>query len=144
MTVISLEQAERIADAAFERGRELGLAPLTIAVLDPGGHLVLLKRQDGSGILRGDVAIAKAWGPLAMGWPAQEVVTRAANVPQFFSALTTLSGGRMLPVAGGVPARDAAGELVGSVGISGDTSTNDEVCVVRGIEAAGLTPWLAA
>jgi uncharacterized protein GlcG (DUF336 family) len=139
---ISLTQASAVVDAALARGAELGLAPLTVAVLDPGGHLVALKRADGSGILRAEVATAKAWGVLAMGWPARELVQRAERNPQFFAALGVLAGGRMLPAAGGVPIRDGAGRLLGAVGISGDTSDNDEACAVAAVQAAGLVPWL--
>lgn len=142
VTAISLHQASAVVDAALAHGAELGLAPLTVAVLDPGGHLVALKRADGSGILRTEVAAAKAWGVLAMGWPARELVQRADRNPQFFAALGVLAGGRMLPVAGGVPIKDAAGSLLGAVGISGDTSDNDEACAVAGVRAAGLIPWL--
>jgi uncharacterized protein GlcG (DUF336 family) len=139
---VSLAQASALADAALTRGDERGLAPLTIAVLDPGGHLVVLKRQDGSGILRAEIAVAKAWGVLGMGLPARELAARARDAPQFFAALTTLSGGRMMPVAGGVPLLDDSGSLVGSAGASGDTSGNDEACVIHGARAAGLVAWL--
>jgi uncharacterized protein GlcG (DUF336 family) len=139
---ISLAQASAVVDGSLARGAELGLAPLTVAVLDPGGHLVALKRADGSGILRADVATAKAWGVLAMGWPARELVQRADRNPQFFAALGVLAGGRMLPVAGGVPIKDGMGRLLGAVGISGDTSDNDEACAVAAVQAAGLIPWL--
>jgi uncharacterized protein GlcG (DUF336 family) len=142
--VISLDQASAVVDAALAGGAELGLAPLTVAVLDPGGHLVALKRADGSGILRAQVAMAKAWGVLAMGWPARELVDRAERNPEFFGALGVLAGGRMLPVAGGVPIKDLAGSLVGAVGISGDTSDNDERCAVAAVRAVGLVPWLEA
>jgi uncharacterized protein GlcG (DUF336 family) len=142
MGAISLGQASLVVDAALRHGAEHGMAPLTVAVLDPGGHLVAAKRSDGSGILRLEVAWAKAWGVLAMGWPARELVDRAQRMPQFFSALGVLAGGRMLPVAGGVPICDRAGELLGSVGVSGDTSENDEACAIAGIEAAGLLAWL--
>lgn len=138
---ISLDRASAVVDAALASGAELGLAPLTVAVLDPGGHLVALKRADGSGILRAEVAMAKAWGVLAMGWPAGELVQRARRQPQFFGALGVLAGGRMLPAAGGVPIKDSRGCLLGAVGISGDTSDNDERCAVAAVRAAGLVPW---
>ena len=92
MVCISLKEAAQIVDAALEKGHELGLAPLTVVVLDPGGYPVAIKREDGSGLLRCDVATAKAWGPLAMGWGGKELVERANRAPAFFSALTTLSG----------------------------------------------------
>ncbi|MGH9087041.1 MAG: GlcG/HbpS family heme-binding protein [Acidimicrobiales bacterium] len=139
---ISLAEASTVIDVTIQRGVEQGFAPLTAVVLDPGGHVVAAKRSDSSAIMRIDVATAKAWGVLAMQWPAHELVDRAQRMPQFFAALGALSGGRMLPVAGGVPIHDDAGRLVGSVGVSGDTSDNDEACAVAGIEAAGLIPWL--
>ena len=138
---VTLGQASALVDAALARGAELGLAPLTVAVLDPGGHLVVLKRQDGSGILRAEIAMAKAGGVLGMGLPARELAGRAQRAPQFFAALTVLSGGRMMPVPGGVPLT-ADGQVVGAAGISGDTSDNDEACAVHGAHAAGLVPWL--
>jgi uncharacterized protein GlcG (DUF336 family) len=141
MTAITLAQASQLVDSALAHGEELRLAPLTVAVLDPGGHLVVLKRQDGSGILRAEIAIAKAWGVLGMGLPARGVTARAQQAPQFFSALTVLAGGRMMPVPGGVPLT-LEGAVVGSVGISGDSSANDEACAIHGAEAAGLIPWL--
>lgn len=140
-SAITLAQASAVADAALAHAGELGLAPLTVAVLDPGGHLVVLKRQDGSGILRAEIAIAKAWGVLGMGLPARGLAERAQRAPQFFAALSVLSGGRMIPVPGGVPLT-ADGIVVGAVGISGDTSDNDEACAIYGAREAGLVPWL--
>jgi len=142
MWAISLAEASVVVDRVLVEGEQRGFAPLTVVVLDPGGHVVAAKRSDGSGILRFDVASAKAWGALAMGWPAHEHAVRAERLPQFFAALGTLSDGRMLPVAGGVPIRGRSGSVIGAVGVSGDTSENDEACAVVGIEAAGLTPWL--
>lgn len=142
MPAVTLAQASALVDAALARADTLGLAPLTVAVLDPGGHLVALKRQDESGILRAEIAIAKAWGVLGMGLPARELTGRAQQVPQFFGALTVLSGGRMIPVPGGVPLTDDGGAVLGAVGVSGDTSDNDEDCAVHGVIAAGLVPWL--
>lgn len=139
---ISLEEASTVVDVTLQEGVRRGFQPLTAVVLDPGGHLVAAKRSDGSSIMRVDVAFAKAWGVLGMGWPARELVERAQRMPQFFATLGVLAGGRMVPVAGGVPIRDGAGRLVGSVGVSGDNSDNDEACAVAGIEAAGLVPWL--
>jgi uncharacterized protein GlcG (DUF336 family) len=138
---VTLGQASVLVDAALARGAELGLAPLTVAVLDPGGHLVVLKRQDGSGILRAEIAMAKAWGVLGMGLPARVLTERAQRAPQFFATLSVLSGGRMMPVAGGVPLT-VDGQVIGAAGISGDTSDNDEACAIHGAQAAGLVAWL--
>jgi uncharacterized protein GlcG (DUF336 family) len=138
MTNITLAQASAIVDAALDKGAQLGLAPLTVAVLDMGGHLVALKREDKSGILRNDIAIGKAWGALGMGFGSREIANRAAKLPIFFTALTALSQGRLVPVPGGVLVLDRDAGVIGAVGISGDTSDNDETCAVAGIEAAGL------
>ena len=144
MAAVSLAQATNIVDAALRRGRETDCLPLTVVVLDPGGHAVCLKREDGSGILRVEIATGKAYGALGMGLPSRELAARAQKQPQFYAALGALAGGgRLLPAAGGVLIR-SGGELVGAVGVSGDTSDKDEVCAVAGIEAAGLTAVASA
>ena len=138
MSVITLAQASTIVDVALKKGREASLAPLTVAVLDAGGHLVAFKREDKSGILRLDIAYGKAWGALGMGFGSRTIFERAANTPTFYLALAAASGGRIVPNPAGVLIRDASGEIIGAVGISGDTSDKDEVCAVAGIEAANL------
>ena len=138
--MLTLEQASIIVDKALEKGRELGFKPLTVAVLDAGGQLKALKREDGSSLLRPEIAGGKAWGVLGMGFGGREFARRAAANPVFLQALMAASGGRIVPVPGGVLIRDAAGEIIGSVGISGDTSDKDEACAVHGIKSAGLTP----
>ena len=141
---VTLAQASTIVDEALAHGRRNDFMPLTAAVLDPGGHLVALKREDGSGILRADVAIGKAWGVLALGMRPDALAARAAEAPAFFTAVTTLAGGRMLPVQGGVFIRDSSGRLLGAVGVTGDVSDNDAACAVAGVRAAGLVPDGAA
>jgi uncharacterized protein GlcG (DUF336 family) len=138
MTVITLDQAATIADATLARGRELGLDPLTVAVLDPGGHVVVLKREDGSGILRPQIATGKAWSALGMGFATRELARRAEANPVFVGALAAVSDGRVVPVPGGVLVRSGEGVLLGAVGVSGDLSDKDEECAVHGIRAAGL------
>jgi uncharacterized protein GlcG (DUF336 family) len=138
MARLTLAQATRIVEAALAKGRELGLAPLTVAVLDDGGHLKAFGREDGSGILRPQIAMGKAWGALGMGFGSRTLAKRAADNPAFFGALFAASEGRLLPAAGGVLVREAGGELLGAVGISGDTSDKDEACALAGIQAARL------
>ena len=140
MPVLTLAQASVIVDKALERGRELALAPLTVVVLDAGGHLKAAKREDNSSLLREDIAAGKAWGVLGMGFGGRELARRVAKAPAFFGALSDVSGGRMVPVPGGVLIRAADRTIVGAVGISGDTSEKDEDCAVHGILAAGMTP----
>src|ERR1700752_2748970 len=136
--MISLAQASTIVDVALKKGRDNNLAPLTVAVLDAGGHLVAFKREDKSGILRFDIAFGKAWGALGMGVPSRTLFERAAQTPQFFTMLAAASQGRIVTNPGGVLIRDAAGDVIGAVGVSGDTSDRDEACAISGIEAAGL------
>lgn len=140
MATLSLEQADGIADATLAKGRELGFAPLTVVVLDAGGHVVVLKRADGASILRPELATAKAWGALGMGLGGRELARRAQKMPAFFDALNAISGGRMAPVAGSALLRDASGELLGAIGVSGDTSDNDELCLLPAVRDAGLVP----
>jgi uncharacterized protein GlcG (DUF336 family) len=135
---ITLAQASTIVDAALKKGRESNLAPLTVAVLDPGGHLVAFKREDKSGIMRYDIAYGKAWGALGMGFGSRTLAGRATKTPQFFTMLAAARGGRMVTNPGGVLIKDASGAVVGACGISGDTSDKDEMCAIAGIEAAGL------
>ncbi len=141
VTELSLEQAKTIARQALAHGRRMELAPLTVAVLDAGGHLKCFVREDGSGILRGDIATAKAWGALGMGFGSRALHQRAMSSEKsrvFFAAMGNVSGGRLVPAPGGVLIRDAAGNVIGATGISGDTSENDEACASAGINAAGL------
>ena len=135
---VTLAQASMIVDTALKKGRDTSCAPLTVAVLDAGGHLVAFKREDKSGILRFDIAFGKAWAALGMGFGGRTLAGRAPRSQLFFTALAAASDGRFVPVVGGILIRDAAGDVVGAVGISGDTSENDEKCGIAGIEAAGL------
>ena len=138
MTSLTLDTALSIAQTTLAEGRAHGFAPLTAAVLDAGGHLVALLRADGASLLRPEIATGKAWGALGMGFGGRELAHRAAKMPVFFNALSNLSGGRMVPVPGGVLIRDATGALLGAVGVTGDTSDNDELCAVAAVRAAGL------
>ncbi len=144
MQHLSLQLACTIIDAALAKARERKFAPLSVAVLDSGGHLVAFKREDKSGILRYDIAFGKAWGALGMGFGSRNLFERSSKQPVFFTALMATSGGRFVPNPGGVLIRNSDGEVIGAVGISGDTSDNDEICCVAGVEAAGLTPDIGA
>ena len=137
--MLGLANAAAIVDAALNEGRRLNLAPLAVAVLDAGGHLVAFKREDGAGIVRFDIAFAKAWGSLGMGFGSRELTERAAKSPTFIAVLSTVSGGRMAPSPGGVLILDADRRVIGAVGVSGDVGDSDEACAVAGVEAVGLT-----
>ena len=140
MSKISLEKASIIADASLVKGREIGCDPLTVVVLDDGGQFKVVKREDGSGLMRVEIALGKAWGALGMGFASRELSRRAEKMPVFFGALAAMSNGKMVPLPGGVLIRDEKGVLVGAVGVSGDTSDRDEECAVHGVEAASLKP----
>ena len=137
---LPLATADTIANEAIAAGREAGLLPLTVAVLDAGGHTVVLKREDGSGILRADIATGKAWGALGMGISSRTIRDRLRERTAFQSALAAASDGRFIPVPGGVLIRNAAGEVIGAVGISGDASDKDEYAAITAVQRAGLTP----
>lgn len=139
MTRITLDQANSIAAAAFAKGRELGLKPLSIAVLDAGGHLIAFQRQDGASTLRPQIATGKASGALALGVSSRKIADMAAERPTFVTSLGPIAPHGIIPAAGGVIVVDADGQPIGAVGITGDTSDNDEACVLAGIAAAGLT-----
>jgi uncharacterized protein GlcG (DUF336 family) len=139
MPGLTLDQAVTIAAATLEKGRELGYKPLTVAVLDGGGNVKVVHRDDGASILRPDIAIGKAWGALGMGLSSREVANLAAERPQFAASLAVLAGGKVVPAAGGVLIAGKGGEVMGAVGASGDTSDADEECVLHGIAAAKLS-----
>jgi uncharacterized protein GlcG (DUF336 family) len=136
--MLTLAQAEALATGTLRHARATGAAPLAVAVLDPGGHVIVVKREDGAGILRVEIATAKAYGALGMGMSSREIAARAESQPAFFTSLAAVTGGRLAPAAGGVLVRDAGGSLLGAAGVSGDTSDVDEACVLAGIAAAGL------
>jgi uncharacterized protein GlcG (DUF336 family) len=139
MTPITLELANRVVEGTLAKGAEIDCDPLTVAILDPGGHLVALARQDGSGIARPDIATGKAWISLGMGFDTRELARRAEVAPHFVDALPAVARGRAVPVPGGLLIADPTGDTVcGAIGVSGDTSERDEECALAGLESAGL------
>lgn len=137
-TTLGLSQATVIVDTALALGREEAMTPLTVVVLDAGGRIVAMKSEDGSGLLRFDIAHGKAWGALGMGISSRLISERLGQRPAFQNALAAASGGRLIPVPGGVLVKDADGDVIGAVGISGDSSEKDEYCAILGIRAVGL------
>lgn len=137
MTTLTLAQAQTIVTATLAKGRELGLKPLCVAVLDRGGHLIALQREDGASNLRPQIAMAKASGALGLGVSSRTIGEMAAERPTFVASLASLTGAEIIPAAGGLLIK-VGDELVGAVGVTGDTSDNDEACSAAGIAAAGL------
>lgn len=140
LTPLTLEQATVIVDTALAKGREADLKPLTVVVLDLGGHQIAMKREDGAGIIRIDVALGKAYGALGLGISSRVMFEKMSGRPNFLTAIAAASGGRVVPVPSGVLIKDGDGKVIGAVGISGDTSEKDEYAAVNAVKAAGLTP----
>ena len=139
MSRISLAQANTIIDAAFAKGRELGLKPLAVVVVDAGGHDISVQRQDGASILRPQIARAKAAGALGLGVSSRKISDIASERPTFVATLGVIAPLGALPAPGGLIVVDAEGFPIGAVGVTGDTSDNDELCAAAGIVAAALT-----
>lgn len=138
MADLSLDTARKILDAALAKVVEMKLKPMAITVLDARGCVKASLAQDGTSLMRGDIAFGKAYGALSLGIGSRAIFQRAQEQPYFVDAISTMTKGAMIPVPGGVLIMDTSGALLGAVGISGDTSDNDEIAAVAGIEAAGL------
>lgn len=136
---LSLDDANSIVAASLAEAARLKLKPLTVAVLDPGSHLLALQRQDGSSNLRPQIAIAKASGALALGVSSRNIAAMAAERPSFVAALGAIAGQGVIPAAGGLIIAGPEGGVLGAVGVTGDTSDNDELCALAGLAAAGLS-----
>jgi uncharacterized protein GlcG (DUF336 family) len=134
---ISLTQAQAMITAAFEKAVELNLQPLCVAILDAGGHLIALARQDGASTLRPQIAIAKASGALSLGMSSRKIAEIAADRPAFIASLQSLTPNGVVPAAGGIIITTNIGEVIGAVGITGDTSDNDEACAQFGVSGSG-------
>lgn len=138
MTDLTLDVARKISDAALAKCRELKLKPMAIVVLDARGALKTVVAEDGTSLMRSEIAHGKAYGALALGMGSRAIFKRANEQPYFIDAISTMTRGAMIPVPGGVLINDKNGALLGAIGISGDTSDNDETAALAGIAAAGL------
>jgi uncharacterized protein GlcG (DUF336 family) len=145
MTDLTLDAARIIVSTALEAARARRLKPLAVVVFDARGSLKCVQAEDGISLRRVEIAQGKANGALALGIGSRAIHARAEAQAYFVTAVGAIAGpAGLVPVPGGVLIRDAAGRLLGAVGISGDTSDNDEICAVAGIEAAGLVPETGA
>lgn len=138
MPELTLDQARSIVRGAFEAARKMGLRPLSVVVLDAGGHVTAFERQDGSSNLRFEVARGKASGALALGMGSRAIMARAAQDPAFVAALSAIFTNGIVPVPGGVLIVDSSGRIAGAVGVSGDKSDNDETAAIAGIASVGF------
>ncbi len=138
MSEVTLEQSDRIIDAILARGRELGCRPLSVAVTDPGAHVKAFRKEDGSAMMRFEMAMGKAFAALALGRSSSLVRVRTEERPLFMNYLINASDGKIFPEGGGRLIRNERGEVIGAVGVTGDTQERDEELAAHGIRAAGL------
>lgn len=134
---MQLETAQKIVTSTLRAAREHGLKALAVVVLDARGALKAAAAEDGTSLKRAEVAIGKAHGALAMGLGSRALFARSQQQPEFVAAVTHAVGGLLVPVPGGVLINDTSGALIGAIGVSGDTSDNDEMVALAGIVAAG-------
>ena len=139
MTQLTLAKAQTVISAALAFSRQKSFAPMAVAVLDARGVLKAFGAEDGTALRRADIAIGKAYGALAMGVGSRTLGVRAVERPHFVSAVNNAIGGSMIPVAGGVLIRGDDKSIIGAVGVTGDTSDNDEAAALAGLAEAGLT-----
>ena len=138
MSALTLDQARSIITGALGHAHTNNFQKLAIAVLDARGAQKAFAAEDGTSLKRGEIAIGKAHGALAMGMGSRALFNRVQQQPAFIAAVTHAVGGSLIPVPGGVLIKDSSGMLLGAVGISGDSSDNDEAAALAGIAAAGL------
>jgi uncharacterized protein GlcG (DUF336 family) len=144
MFMLTLKQANTIIENALAKGREMKVPPLAVVVLDDSGNIKAAQREDGASMFRFDIGLGKAWGAVAMGCSSRALAKRAQANPNFLITLAATAQGKFLPQQGGVLIKNAKGEILGAVGISGATGDEDEACGVAGVERAGLTPDASA
>ncbi|MCV2869741.1 heme-binding protein [Defluviimonas sp. WL0002] len=136
---LDIQTARRIIAVALETGQARAMKPLSVVVLDAGGHPIAFERADGASPGRFEIARGKAYGAVMLGMGGRAQAERAAVGPTFMAAVNGAFGGRLVPVPGGVLVRDQGGRVIGAVGVTGDTSDNDAVAALAGIESVGLT-----
>jgi uncharacterized protein GlcG (DUF336 family) len=135
---LTLAQANGLIAAALAKGAVLGLKPLTVTIHDPGGYLIACQRQDGASTMRVKLAGGKASGALALGVSSRTIGDMALDRPHFVAAIDSMADGGLVPAAGGVIVCDQAGTIIGAIGVTGDTSDNDEACALAAIESLDL------
>ena len=135
---VTLEQARGLIRGTLEKGAEMGLKPLSVVVLDAGGHVIAFERADGASPGRFGIAQGKAYGAVMLGMPGSAQMARAEQQVYFMAAVNGVYGGQVVPVPGGILLKDAAGAVIGAVGVTGDTSDNDAEAGLAGIAAVGL------
>jgi uncharacterized protein GlcG (DUF336 family) len=135
---LTLRKARAIIKGTFAKGEDAGFKPLSVVVLDAGGHLLAFERADGASVGRFEIARGKAYGCIMLGLGGSAIQARGEAQAVFVDAMNGAFDGRFVPVKGGVLLRDSKGTVLGAVGVTGDTSDNDLIAALAGVEAAGL------
>ena len=138
MSMITLDQSNRIIGAIFTRGRELSCRPLSVVIVEPGARVKAFQKEDGSAMMRFEMAFGKAYAALALGRSSSLVRVRTEERPVFMQYLIRVSDDQIFPEGGGMLIRDNNGDVIGAVGVTGDTQERDEELAAYGIRAAGL------
>ena len=138
MAEISSNRARTIIRKTLAKGKEMGLKPLSVVVLDAGGHVKAFEREDGAAPGRFAIAHGKAYGAVMLGMPGSAQMARAEQQAYFMNAVNGVYGGQVVPVPGGILVHDKRGNVIGAVGVTGDTSDNDLIAGMAGLDAAGL------
>ena len=137
--MLNLDQSKTIIEAVLKKGAEMKLQPLSVAILDPGGHLIAFERQNQASIMRPQIALGKAAGALALGLSSRKVAEMAEARPTFIASLGEIWPNGVVPAAGGLIIEDDSGAVLGAIGVTGDTSDQDEAAAISAIESAGLS-----
>ena len=135
---ITLDEAKTMIEATFASAKKRKAHPLSAIVLDAGGRVKAFLKQDGSSLMRFEIAYGKAFGALALGRSSRMVLQKAREKPLFMQSLGELADGPLFLEAGGQLIRDASGEVVGAIGVTGDVNEVDDLCAMDGIRAAGF------
>jgi len=136
--MIKLEQANRIIEAILKRGAELSCRPISAVVVEPGCVVKAFQKEDGASMIRFEMACGKAYAALALGRSSMLVRIRQEEKPNFLRFLIAASDDRLFPEGGGMLIRNGEGDVIGAVGVTGDTEERDEELAIHGIRAAGL------
>ncbi|SFA76138.1 Uncharacterized conserved protein GlcG, DUF336 family [Poseidonocella pacifica] len=139
MASVTLNKARTIIRKTLAKAREMELKPLSVVVLDAGGHVIAFEKEDGASPGRFPIAHGKAYGAVMLGLPGSAQMARAESQAYFMAAVNGVFGGQVIPVPGGVLLKDKRGAVIGAVGATGDTSDNDAAAAMAGIELAGYT-----
>jgi uncharacterized protein GlcG (DUF336 family) len=135
---LTLQQANKIIEAALALARQRKYRAMAVVVLDASGHVRALQREDGASMFRPDIATGKAWASIGMGVSSRTLTERARDLPHFFSSLASVAQGKFIPQTGAVLIKNAAGDILGAAGASGGTGEEDEAICMAGVEAAGF------